>query len=166
MSGNPALNRTIRNALYQLKLRYGAPISVYRMTSSSTDLKTGVRTNTKESYDIELAAVLSSNEARKYFASLSFISSAKSFVSPGQQGWDQNRRGFVIDGEDLRDFEWDPEDWIVYRDKRYEVEVIEALEHDTGWLIWAKQLKGNTPKRIINLNVTSTLEADQEATQT
>jgi len=49
MSGNPALNRTIKNALYQLKLRYGAPISVYRLTSASTNLKTGVRTNTKES---------------------------------------------------------------------------------------------------------------------
>jgi len=164
MSGNPGLNMMVRNTIYDLKTRYGAPITVYRLTSATTNYKTGVKTGTVANYNIRKAAVLPADEVRRFFASIAFITEAKSFVSPGMQGWDQSTRGFVIDSRDIRDFEFQPEDWIVYRHKRYELESIQRLEYDTGWLVIGKELKGTDPKEIIDLNVSSTLEMDQEAT--
>ncbi len=166
MSGNPSLNRMIRATIYELKKRYGAPITVYRLASATTDYETGVKTATRLSFDIQLAVILPTSEARRFLTSISFISASKSFVSAGGQGWDQSQRGFIIDGRDLLNFEFEPEDWIVYRGKRYEVTLIEALEFDTGWLIIAKETKGSSPEQIINLNVVDTLEVSQDESET
>ncbi len=166
MSGNPSLNRTIRAVLYDLKKRYGAPISVYRLSSASTDYETGVKSATKISFDIKKAIVLPASETRKFLTSISFISASKAFVSSGIQGWDQSQRGFIIDGQDLLNFAFEPEDWIVYRGKRYEVTLIETLEFDTGWLIIANQIKGSVAEQIINLNVVDTLIVSQSESET
>ncbi len=166
MSGNPSLNRMIRATLYDLKKRYGAPISVYKLSAASTDYETGVKSATKTSVDIQKAIVLPTSEARRFLTSISFISASKSFVSPGAQGWDQSQRGFIIEGRDLLNFEFEPEDWIVYRGKRYEVTLIEALEFDTGWLIIAKHTRGSAPEQIINLNLVDTLNVSQNESET
>ena len=38
---NRNLNQRIRQALYQLKKDYGAPIDIYKLVSSETDARTG-----------------------------------------------------------------------------------------------------------------------------
>jgi len=163
MLGNPGLNMMVRNTIYEIKHRYGAPITVYRLTAASTDYETGVKTATTASYYIRKAAILPADEMRRFFASIAFISASKNFVSTGMQGWDQSTRGFVIDARDIRDFEFQPEDWITYRHKRYEIVTIERLEYDTGWLIVGKELKGSIPQEVTELTITDTIEMDQEA---
>jgi hypothetical protein len=163
MSGNPAQNAMIRGTIYDLKQRFGAPASVYRLDSAATDYETGAKTASKTAYPIDQMIILPATEARRFFATISYIGSAKSFVSPGQQGWDQGKRAFVIAGDDLRDFEFEPEDWIVYRNKRYDIEMIDVLEYDAGWFIMAKEIKGQVPQQIIYVNATTTLEIEQEA---
>lgn len=165
MAGNPTLNRMIRQTLYDLKKRYGDEITVYKLSSATTDYKTGVKAATTTSVDIRKAVVMPTSEVRKFFASISFISASKSFLSPGQQGWDQSQRGFIIDARDIPGFEFDPEDWIVYRGQRYEVVMIEKLEYDTGWLIIGKETKGQRPEQDIRLNVVDTLILDQDETE-
>jgi len=160
---NPSLNYLIKRTLYDLKKRYGNEISVYRLEASNTDYETGVKTATKSVIDVRSAIVLPTNEVRRFFASIAFITASKQFLSPGNQGFDQNQRGFIIAAEDIPGFEFEPEDWIVYRGKRYDVSVIERLEFDTGWLIIAKELKGTVPERIINLNASNTMEMDDES---
>lgn len=162
---NPAFVPAVRQAIYTLKHRYGGEITVYHLASASTDLETGVKTATKDSYYIRKAAILPTAELRKFFASISFISASKSFISPGQQGWDQSERGFVIDARDIPGFEFQPEDWIVYRNSRYDIVTIERLEYDTGWAIIAKELKGADPEQDISLNVVDTLDVSQETTE-
>lgn len=162
-TGSPALNQMVRQTIYNLKQRYGGEISVYRLDSASTNYETGVKTATKTVYDIRRAVILPAAEMRRFFASISFISASKSFVSPGQQGWDQSQRGFIIDSRDIPGFEFEPEDWIVYRDRRYDIVTAERLEYDTGWLIIGKEIKGANPEQIINLNVVDTLVVEQEA---
>lgn len=166
MAGNPSLTRMIHSTIYELKKRYGAPITVYRLASSSTDYETGVKSATKLSFDIQRAVILPSSEVRRFLTSISFISQSKSFVSPGSPGWDESQRAFIIDGRDLRDFSFEPEDWIVYEGKRHEVVIIESLEFNTGWLIIAKQAKGSIAERIINLNLVDTLEVSQDESET
>jgi hypothetical protein len=162
-TGNPAMLPAIRQTIYNLNNRYGVEISVYRLASAATNYKTGDKSATKTSYDIRKAAVLPAEEMRKFFASISFISASKSFISPGQQGWDQSQRGFLIDARDIPGVELQPEDWIVYLNRRYELETIVKLDYNLGWLIVGKELKGSDPEQIINLNVVDTLLVDQEA---
>ncbi|MCI0559252.1 MAG: hypothetical protein MN733_12215, partial [Nitrososphaera sp.] len=152
----------IRRALYDLKLRYGSEIQIYRLDSAATNYQTGVKTGTKTVIDIRHAVVLPTSEMRRFFASIAFITASKQFLAPGNQGFDQSSRGFIIEHHDLAEagqvsFEFQPEDWIVYRGKRYEVEMIERLEFDSGWLIVGKELKGTPPEQIISMNASDSL---------
>lgn len=165
MAGNPSLNRLVRQTIYELQKSYGAKITLYRLTTAATDYQTGAKTATKESLDIQRAAVLPSSEARRFLTSISFISASKNFVSPGIMGWDQNQRAFMIDARDCPGWTFEPEDWIVYRDDRYEIVVTEALEYDTGWLVVAKQIKGSVPEQDIRINVVDTLDLGQDESE-
>jgi hypothetical protein len=165
MGGNPTLNKLIRQTIYDLKKRYGAKITVYRLTTAATDYETGVKTATKDSLDVQRAAVLPSSEARRFLTSISFISASKSFVSPGMQGWDQSQRGFILDARDCPGWEFEPEDWIVYRDRRYDIVTTERLEFDTGWLVIGKEAKGSVPEQDIRINVVDTLDLQQDESE-
>lgn len=166
MGGNPALNRLVRETIYDLKKRYGAKITLYRLLSATTDYDTGAKSATKESLDVQKAAVLPSSEARRFLTSIAFISASKSFVSPGVQGWDQSQRGFILDARDCPGWEFEPEDWIVYRNRRYDIVVTERLEFDTGWLVIGKEVKGSIPEQDIYINVVDTLDLAQEESET
>lgn len=162
MSGNPNLNRIIRQAIYQLKTEYGAPVDVYKMDSASTDRKTGVKTATKSVISVRKAVVMPMATMRKMFQGISYLSASKPFASMGGQGWDGTSRAFIFEGRDLPGYEWEVEDWIVYRDKRYDVAEIETLEYDTGWLIIGKEVKGSVAERIISQNVVDSFNPDDE----
>lgn len=157
MSGNPNLNREMRQTLYQLKKEYGAPCDVYKLDSASTDYKTGAKTATKSVISVRKAVVMPALTMRKIFQGISYLSASKPFASLGGQGWDGTSRAFIFEGRDLPGYDWEVEDWIVYRDKRYDVAEIEELEHDSGWLIIGKMVKGVVPERIIQINVVSDL---------
>lgn len=163
---NPSMNQMIQRTLYDLKHRYGNEIQIYRLASASTDYKTGVKSASKIVIDIRKAVVLPASEMRKFFASIAFITASKQFLSPGNQGFDHSSRGFIIETRDIDmaghpGFEFQPEDWLVYRAKRYEVVMIERLEFDTGWLIIGKELKGTIPEREISLNTSNSLELSE-----
>lgn len=163
---NPSLNYMVQRTIYDLKRRYGNEITVYRLDSASTDYETGQKTASKTAYQIRSAVVLPASETRRFFASIAMLSAAKQFIAPGNQGFDQSRRGFIIEARDLpSDFEFQPEDWIVYNSRRYECEIIEALESRSGWMIMAKELKGTDPEEIISLNVNSSILFEEEANE-
>jgi hypothetical protein len=162
MNGNPNLNRELRLTLYQLKKEYGAPVDVYKLDSSTTDYKTGVKTATKSVISVRLAVVMPATTMRKMFQGISYLSASKPFASQGGQGWDGTTRAFIFEGRDLPGYDWEVEDWIVYRDRRYDVSEIELLEHDSGWLIIGKEVKGVVPERIIQLNVVDSFNPEDE----
>jgi hypothetical protein len=97
---------------------------------------------------------------RKLFQGISYLSASKPFASLGGEGWDGTTRAFIIEGRDLPGHTWEVEDWIVYRDKRYDVAEVEELEHDSGWLVIGKMVRGVVPERVIHMNVVSSLNLD------
>jgi hypothetical protein len=163
MSGNqpnPNLQREIRATIYQLKKEYGAPVDVYKMDAASTDYKTGVKTATKSVISVRKAVVMPATTLRKQSMGISYLSASKPFASQGGQGWDGTTTAFIFEGSDLPGYDWEVEDWIVYRDRRYDVAEIETLGHDAGWLIIGKEVKGAVPERIIQVNVVSSLNLE------
>lgn len=163
MLANPNLQRIIRQTIYQLKHRYGAPVDVYKMQSASTDRRTGERTTEVSKVYVRKAVVLPADAVRKFFQGISYISESKPFVSQGGPGWDQDMRGFIFDGRDLIDYQWEVEDWIVYDGKKYEVTKIEELEYRTGWMIVGKRVRGSDPEQIIEANIVDTMGMEDEA---
>lgn len=153
MNGNPNLNRELRQVLYTLKKEYGAPVEVYKLTASATSYKTGVKTATKSVTNVRLCVVMPALTMRKMFQGISYLSASKPFASQGGQGWDGTTRAFIFEGRDLPNHEWEVEDWIVYRGKKYDVSQIEELEHNSGWLIIGKLVRGSEPERIIQVNI-------------
>ena len=162
MNGNPNLNRTMRYVLYQLKKEYGAPVDVYKLDAAATNYKTGVKTATKSVISVRLAVVMPAITMRRMFQGISYLSASKPFASQGGQGWDGTSRAFIFEGRDLPGYDWEVEDWIVYRDRRYDVSEIELLEHDSGWLIIGKEVKGVVPERIIQQNVVDSFNPEDE----
>ena len=165
-NGNSNLNRVLRQAVYELKHSYGASVDVYKLESASTDRRTGVKTAVKSVITVRKVVVMPAMTMRKFFQGISYLSASKPFASMGGQGWDGTSRAFIFEGSDLPGYEWEVEDWIVYRDRRYDVSSIETLEHDTGWLIVGKEVKGGTPERIIQLNVVDSFNPGDNETET
>jgi len=166
LNGNPNLNRILKQTIYELKHSYGAQVQVYKLDSASTDYKTGVKTASKSVICVRKAVVMPASTLRKFTQGISYLSASKPFASQGGQGWDGTSRVFIFEGSDLPGYEWEVEDWIVYRDRRYDVAEIETLEYDTGWMILGKEVKGAVPERIINLNVVSSFNPEDEQTET
>lgn len=158
MAGNPILSRVIRQTIYGLKQHYGNPIGVYKLTSASTDYKTGIKTASVTSVDVQKCIVLPSLIDRDLEQSISYISASKAFTSQGGPGWDEGLRDFIFDAQDLPPgYKWAVEDWLVYRDQRYDIQNIEDLEFSVGWLVRAKEVNGVDPDRLISLNIVDTL---------
>jgi hypothetical protein len=144
MSGNPRLNKMVRQTIYDLKHQFGDEVTVYKVLDSSTNYKTGVRSIETQAYPVKKCIVLPNTMTRELYQGVSYISASKAFTSLGGMAWDQAKRGFIFEGHDLPGYTWDIEDWIVYRGKRYDVESIEALEYDSGWMVVATEVKNAT----------------------
>ncbi len=153
----------IRQALYQLKKDYGAPIDIYKLISSTTNVRTGAKIITKTVTHVRRAVVIPARIDRVAQQSISLISANKEFVSGGT--YDLSQRDFIIDRHDVRTLpELTPDDWIIYNRRKYQVKTVEAFEVDAGWVITARELVGEVPEQIIEEHVRTSLDLDDTST--
>lgn len=146
----------IQVAIYQFKKQYGnGPIDIYKYSSAVVNLNTGVRTETTTVTTIRKAIVLPAKEERTLVSSISKISANKAFVYGGT--YDRSRRMFLIDQRDAPDLDLKKDDWIVHRDRRYDVASFDAFEYDSLWVVIGHELVGDRPARVIRVSVTDAL---------
>ena len=161
---NRNLNQRIRQALYQLKKDYGAPIDIYKLVSSETDARTGEKVITKTVTHVRRAVIVPSRIDRIANQTISLISANKQFVTGGH--YDVNQRDFIIDRHDVPALpELTADDWIVYNRRKYQVKTVECFEVDAGWVVTARELVGEVSEQIFNLRAESTL-GFQDSAQT
>ena len=159
---NRNLNQRIRQALYQLKKDYGAPIDIYKLVSSETDARTGEKIVAKTVTHVRRAIVVPSRMDRVANQTISLISANKQFVTGGH--YDVNERDFIIDRRDVPALpELTADDWIVYNRRKYQVKTVESFEVDAGWVVTARELVGETPEFIHDLRVESCSEVEDAA---
>lgn len=125
-------------ALYSLKRQYGGSIDIYKAVSSGTDLETGIQTEVPEVTTIEEAIILPSKVTREVRQTISAISANKQFVYGGQ--YDEAQRVVVIDRNDAPDLELDKDDWVVYRNRRWQVDNFYSNEFDAAYIVEIKQV--------------------------
>ena len=142
---NRNLNQRIRQALYQLKKDYGAPIDIYKLVSSETNVRTGEKVITKTVTHVRRAVVVPARMDRIAKQTISVISANKQFVTGGH--YDMSQRDFIIDRRDVPAMpELTADDWIVYNRRKYQVKTVEAFEVDAGWVITARELGRRNPR--------------------
>lgn len=162
---NSNLNRTIRQVLYSLSHEYGNPVTVFKMLDAETDLDTGEKTAVTDSFEVARCVVLPSTSLRKFFQSVYYLRESQQFTSQGGQGWDAMSRGFIIEQAQLRNYEFQVEDWIVYKGRRYDVQSIHELEDETGWLIVGKAVRGVRPETDHRVYVTDNMPFEETANE-
>lgn len=162
---NRNLNQRMRQALYVLKKDYGAPIDIYKLLDSTTDVRTGVKVVTKTVTHVRRAIVVPARIDRVAQQTISIISANKEFVTGGH--YDVSQRDFIIDRHDVPDLpELTADDWIVFNRRKYQVRTVEAFEYDAGWVISARELVGEVPEQIFDLRAESHLTLSDSAALT
>lgn len=143
---NRNLIQRVRQALYRLKREYGGTIDIYKLNSSDTDVRTGVKVIDKTVYRVERAIVMPARRDRTVARTVS-----QEFNMGGS--FDDRVRDFIIDRRDLPNLpDLTSDDWIVYRSGKYQIQEVVSYELDTGWIITAKELVGEVPEQIFLLS--------------
>ena len=141
---NSYLNQIIRRVIYALKREYGNSITIYVLGTSTRDVETGILTETHTSYEIARAPVLPAKVMPEVVKNISMISANKKFAFGGY--FDTSTRLFLIDRRDVPDIsELTNHDWIIYRDKRFDITNFFELEYSTSWMVTAKAQEGLVP---------------------
>jgi hypothetical protein len=143
----------MRNELYSLKRRWGAPLAIYKLSSASVDLSTGERTIDKASYDIERAIPLPAQTVRNEIANQ---------IAP-RDWWDSAIQVFVIDCADVPDIELNQDDYLIFNGKRFNVESFDAWPHVAAWIIVGRHVIGDVPEQIHNVSADNLLSPEQQA---
>jgi len=164
-TNNAGNKRRIRETLYQLKLDFGVLCDVYKLVSSETDYDTGLKDQTIESRRVRRAVRMPQSIARQQYISPNFTQTNKNFITKGL-GWDEVTDVFVFDGRDLRNYEFDLSDWIIWNHIRYGVKAIEELGDKDGWYIGVTQAKGAPPYEFHIVDAASDMGLDGSAEAT
>jgi len=143
-TNNPGAQRRIRDVLYQLKLDWGVLADVYKLVTSETDYDTGLKTETITKNSVRRVVKMPAATARSTYISPYFTQTNKPFITKGA-GWDEVTDVFIFDGRDLRDYDFDLQDWIVHNHVRYELKGIEEIGEKAGWMILTTLAKGSPP---------------------
>ncbi len=151
-----ALKRTIQRTLYMLKRQYGGTIDIYTLVSSGTDQETGVVSLVKSVVHVDRAVVLPARIQKEVRRSISAISANKSFVVGGT--YDAGRRVFIIDRDDAPTLDLTTNTYIVYRNRKYEIESFQEYEFDAGWIVVGRELVGEVPEQIHLLKADNLLD--------
>ena len=144
MKGSISHSRDIiRRAIYQLKYRYGYPITLYKVTKGTFDTKTGLTPFQTESVQVTRAVIMPSAIQRNFFFSITVIQANSRFIH-GADVQLQDRQ-IIIDGKDIPS-SWiiNVDDYFIFEHKRYDIKVAEALEYKTGWVLTGRKIQGAT----------------------
>ena len=156
-----ALSRVIRQTIYALKRQYGGRIDLYRLNDAETDLRTGVKTTDRDVFSIRQAIILPNRITRDVVQSISQISSNKKFVYGAS--FDAGVRNFILDSRDLPNaYEIKNDDWIVYQNRRYDIDSIEEFEFHSGWVIKGREVMGQPVNQIFMVKADNLLDIQSE----
>lgn len=159
------LSRRIDQVLYMLKRQYGGTINIYQIGDATVDHLNGVRTIPRTVTRVKRAIILPAKVARDVVQTISIISANKSFVIGGT--YDTGTRMFIIEHDDAPGIEeLTMSDWIVYRNKRYEIKSFDEYEFDKAWLVIGKAMKGEIPAQTYLLCADNLIRLNQDSDQT
>jgi hypothetical protein len=95
---------------------------------------------------VKRAVILPAKAQRAFIQTISKIRADKQFVYGGT--FDKTKRMFLVDKRDAPNLSLSIDDWLVYRDRRYDVTSFDEFEYDALWVIMASEIVGETPRQV------------------
>lgn len=133
--------------------QYGAgPLDIYQYQSATVNFDTGGQTKPATKTRVRRAVVLPATVAAKV---VSTISKNSQFQT--------STRVFLIDQSLAPGLDLSTDDWLVYRDRRYNVAQFTEFEWDALWVVVASEVRGETPLQIIDVHATTAMRLDDAA---
>jgi len=132
--------RQIRKIIYRLKRQFGIVMYIgYRDSADTYNLETGQMTRDLVYVKIRRGIVLPQRHFKDFEYDLSFIAANKNFTYGGL--FERGVRNVIIDVKDLPSgFEVTTEMYVVFENRRYEIQSATRSEENKAWLIQAKQV--------------------------
>jgi hypothetical protein len=161
ITGPGNLNRRITQTLYMLKRQYGGTVCIYQMGDATVNHLIGVKNVPKTVTVVNRAIILPVKIAREVVKNISVISANKAFVVGGN--FDTGTRMFIVEKKDANNLDLSESDYIMYRDRRYEVKSFEEYEFDAAWVIIGKENKGAVPNQVHLLQADNLVRVAQTA---
>ena len=121
--------RKIKGILYRLKRTWGQPLSLCYLTSSTTDLATGVKQVTRSALQIKRAILLPTSAHKAFKYDIGYLRANSNFTYGSL--WTDASRRMIVDRTDLpADFTIAITDnqYVVYDHKRYSLKEVEDIE--------------------------------------
>lgn len=156
-TNNPRLQKSIREALYSLKLDFGVPVIVNKITSSETNFLTGINETINTRTKVRRACLMPLEVTRGSYVSPFQSQTNKPFITKGAMGWDDAARLFLFDGRDLPNHVWALQDYIVHDYLRYEVVAFEEIGDKAGYAVWTSRAIGGTLQEVWRESVSHNL---------
>jgi hypothetical protein len=127
--------------IYMLKREFGGPIDIYKLLTSETSARTGVKAVTTKVYHVVRAVILPAGYSR---------AAMPSQPTRGTRGArDITTRDFIVDRKDVKGLtSLSSDDWLVYNGAKYQVKEVESTDL-SAWLISATELIGEVPQQTI-----------------
>ncbi len=150
----------IGQLLYTLKQEYGFPLAAYRRNPDTVNLETGRQTIVEEKLAVRKGIVLPVS----IFGKLYKHAGNPDFNYGGDLGIQE--RVFIIDRRDLRGEELTDEDYIVYKRKRYSIDLLKGFEDAQCYYLLGKAVEGTEVAEQISVSVQSWLYPTDMASPT
>ena len=139
--------------LYQLKRDYGSAIDIYQLLSSDADVETGKRVTKVKKYHIHRAIALPERMSRSEIMLRTSLHN-KAF----QNLHDEGTREFIIERRDAKALAMlTPDDWIIYKHRKFQISIVENFEVDSGWVVTGKEDMGAPAGEVLEHGAQSTL---------
>lgn len=151
----------VKQSLYDLKKQFGQPAAFYR-TTTTNNLETGSKVVSRTKTPIRKVIVLPESFITSKIYSLSYIAANKNFTYGAL--FNKNTKVFLVDKSDIPNKEILPEDYVVFKNTRYDIKNLEALEFNTGYIIIAEHVDGVATGATHDVNVLQFIRFAQRAT--
>ena len=135
---NPALVRMVQQVVSMLKRQYGMKITYNDSGTHAIDYKTGIQTPTSTPLKIQYGIVLPVHVAQSVIESTKKFNDSKTPSGKLLIG----ERVFMLAGKDLKTITPKIGDWIICKDKRYDIIKIDSLCKNVAYILKAKSQGG------------------------
>lgn len=145
-----------RQMIYDLKRLYGRPVAIYKRESVSVDPKTGKKTLNYQTYELNRGIRLNPNISRDFQYSGAFNGANTNFTYGAY--FDPSVANFLIDRHDFpRGVILKEDDYIIYENRRFDVQHFIDMENKHGYIIVAKEILGGEARVVHKVSLQTDL---------
>lgn len=131
------------------------------MTDSATDYATGLKSRTVSSQQIRNVVPLSDSQRRAIYESGAYLQNGRPFTWRGGQGTDNHTRLFLVLGQDMRDWQPDIHQWIVFEGLQYEIYMADRLGDFVAWILSTRAAANNSIGTVLQVGQTDPLNLEE-----